>query len=211
MPSSELKTPQQKRSRQTLNRLVQATERILRQKSFDEATVAEICAEAGLTVGAFYARFSNKDALLYFLAQRLQDAGRLSTGADFLKPSSDMSLAKLITLAVADAIAVYRKHRALMRAVVLRARSDQRMRAFLNKESRRNLLWFLNLVLRRKGEIGHRNPRRAAEFGLLLLTSTIREIVVHREFWPGGERFDDAELAHELTAVFLAYLQVRNV
>jgi len=210
MPAAKLKIPQQQRSRQTLKRLVQATQEILRQKSFDQATVAEICARAGLTVGAFYARFPDKDALLYFLAERLQGEGRMPIRTVSLKSPAEMSLAKLVRLAVVESIKVYREHRALMRAVVLRSRSDDKMRALLNKASRRNLQWFLDFLLERKEEIGHPNPSRAVEFGLLLLVSTIREIVVHREFWPGGKRFDDDELAHELTVVFLAYLQIRD-
>ena len=75
-PVASLKTPVQARSVASYERLVAATRAVLEEKSFDEATVAEIAARAGLTVGAFYARFEDKEALLRHLEELLFDEMR---------------------------------------------------------------------------------------------------------------------------------------
>lgn len=54
----------QERSRKTQAAIVDALERLLRHKSFEEVSVAEIAREAGISVGAVYRRFENKDALI---------------------------------------------------------------------------------------------------------------------------------------------------
>ena len=59
--------PQQVRSRRTLDLILDATEQVLETKTFGEATLAEIMDRAGVTVGAFYRRFPDKDALLHLL------------------------------------------------------------------------------------------------------------------------------------------------
>src|SRR3954462_15085916 len=73
------RAPQQSRSRETLDRILDAAERVLEEKSFTEATLAEIMERAGVTVGAFYRRFPDKDALLHLLDERffreLQERG----------------------------------------------------------------------------------------------------------------------------------------
>lgn len=57
-------TPRQVRSKKTEQALLHALDNLLLRKSYVELTVSEIAAEAGLTTGAIYRRFENKDALL---------------------------------------------------------------------------------------------------------------------------------------------------
>lgn len=63
-PAPGVKPAAQKRSQETRDKLVAALETLLRSKAFDEISVAEIAAEAGLAVGTVYRRFENKDAFI---------------------------------------------------------------------------------------------------------------------------------------------------
>ncbi len=56
--------PRQDRSVKTQQALLDALDRLLQTCSFEELTVAQIAAEAGLTTGAIYRRFKDKRALL---------------------------------------------------------------------------------------------------------------------------------------------------
>src|SRR5215212_10397689 len=73
MTSPRFRPPQQTRSQETLDRILDAAEQVLGEKSFTEATLAEIMDRAGVTVGAFYRRFPDKDALLHLIDQRFFD------------------------------------------------------------------------------------------------------------------------------------------
>ncbi len=62
--SQEAKPAVQKRSRTTRDNLITALEEILREKNFDQITVAEIAERAGVAVGTVYRRFKNKEAFI---------------------------------------------------------------------------------------------------------------------------------------------------
>src|SRR6185369_9416131 len=70
MSAPRFHPPRQSRSQETLDRILDAAEGVLADKSFSEATLAEIVDRAGVTVGAFYRRFPDKDALLHHLDER---------------------------------------------------------------------------------------------------------------------------------------------
>ena len=65
--------PQQNRSAETHQKLLDALESLLKQHSFEELTVAQIAGEAGLTTGAIYRRFKDKRALLAASFERFLD------------------------------------------------------------------------------------------------------------------------------------------
>ena len=77
--------PQQARSAESYQRMLDAAEEILGEKSFDDATISEIAARAGLTIGAFYARFRDKDSLLSELELRM-DADFVTLVDEYLSP-----------------------------------------------------------------------------------------------------------------------------
>jgi AcrR family transcriptional regulator len=70
MTAPRFRPPQQHRSQETLDRILDAAERVLDTKSFSEATLVEIMERAGVTVSAFYRRFPDKDALLHLMDER---------------------------------------------------------------------------------------------------------------------------------------------
>ena len=65
-----VRAPQQARSQETLDRILDAAESLVTEKGFEDATVAEVARRAGSSVGAFYARFRDKTGLLYALYDR---------------------------------------------------------------------------------------------------------------------------------------------
>ena len=79
---SSYQPPRQARARATVERIFEATVRLLADRPFEAISVADIVSEAHTSVGAFYKRFSSKDALLPVLRESLQQlAGRF--GSEF--------------------------------------------------------------------------------------------------------------------------------
>ncbi len=75
--SKSIQRPQQARSIKTEQELLDALEKLLVHKSFADLTVAELATEAGLTTGAIYRRFGNKEGVLRAAFERFQDRTRL--------------------------------------------------------------------------------------------------------------------------------------
>src|SRR3954465_15784925 len=117
MTVPRFRPPQQTRSQETLDRILDAAERVLEEKSFTEATLAEIMERAGVTVGAFYRRFPDKDALLHLLDERF--FSELYARADeTLDPArwGGASLAAIVAGFAEEAVQMYRARRGLLRS-----------------------------------------------------------------------------------------------
>jgi len=63
----------QARSRKTFQSIVAAVYTLLEQKFFEQISIAEISEQAGVSVGTFYRRFENKNALLPHIDRRYND------------------------------------------------------------------------------------------------------------------------------------------
>jgi AcrR family transcriptional regulator len=75
MPTSlALREPAQKRSAETLGRLLSAAEAAFSERGFAAARLSDIAADAGVTVGAVYARFRDKEALFDAVLRRFHEA-----------------------------------------------------------------------------------------------------------------------------------------
>src|SRR3954471_20276210 len=71
-----VKPPRQERSRDNHDRLIEAAERLVsRGRAWSDIGVVELVKEAGTSVGAFYNRFRDKDALLHILQISLYQEG----------------------------------------------------------------------------------------------------------------------------------------
>ncbi len=67
----QMTTPVQKRSVRSLEKILGAARLLVARGNFDEASIADIVELAGLSVGAFYARFKDKEALFHELQIRM--------------------------------------------------------------------------------------------------------------------------------------------
>ncbi len=76
-----LKEPQQARSRETFEAILQAAAQVFERKGYAGATTNRIAARAGVSIGSLYQYFPNKDAILVALAKR-----HLQQGTEHLAP-----------------------------------------------------------------------------------------------------------------------------
>lgn len=65
------KTPQQKRSREMVGRLLDATATLLAERGLDNTTTNHVAERAGVSIGSLYQYFPDKDALIEALLVRM--------------------------------------------------------------------------------------------------------------------------------------------
>jgi AcrR family transcriptional regulator len=201
--------PRQARSAASLDRLLAAAEEVLRERSFDEAGLAEIARRAGATVGTFYARFPGKEALLRHLEERLYAgvAALVGAKADALA-AGERPLPALVRELLLATIGFYREHRGALRALTLRSRSDPELRARMDETNRRSLAALAPAFAPHAARIGHPDPGEAVPFAVLMAGHTLREAILFREPWLEDAGWTDEKLAGELARAVLAYLGV---
>jgi AcrR family transcriptional regulator len=204
-----VRAPQQVRSQETLDRILDAAESLVTEKGFEDATVAEVARRAGSSVGAFYARFRDKTGLLYALYDRYLEQA-MATADVALDPErwQGTAIPDLLRSVVRFLVEVYRERQGLIRAFVVRNQSDVEFRARQERLSHYVNAKLSALLLARSAEIAHPNPARAAAFGLTMSVSTIESAVLFAELRSSDLLLSDDELAAELTRAFLAYLGV---
>ena len=207
--------PQQARSRESLRKLLKAAAEVLGQHGVEGATIPRIAAHAGLTPGAIYRRFNDKDELLETMILGIlerQDE-RLRTG---LTPemAAQIPLPVLAEQVVHSLVVSYRANAGLMRAMrqFVRTRVETE---FWRKACRleiRSYERMVGLFLAHAGDVQHPEPRMAVSLGMMMVISTLHELVLETsemKVWKGLMPQNDRTLKEELTRAFLTYLGVR--
>jgi len=67
------KTPKQKRSREMVERLLEATAATLAERGLDDTTTNHIAERAGVSIGSLYQYFPDKEAILEALMERVSE------------------------------------------------------------------------------------------------------------------------------------------
>jgi len=203
-----LRPPRQARSRKTLQRIIDATEALLAEKTFDRVSVTEIVRQAHSSVGAFYARFRDKDTLLDHLdalfEEELVDAARRYEEDPRW---SRAPLAELVGELVGFLVRFHIERRGLLRALLEREhgrRAPRSMPAGRRANPLANVL--VQRVMAHRREIEHPNPELAARFGLAMVVRTIRERILFPESFAREATVTEGILRQELARAYLAYL-----
>lgn len=201
----------QSRSQETLERLLDAAEIVMTEKGFEAAGVAEIAARANSSVGAFYARFKDKEGLLRVVHDRFCEQA-LVTADEALNPERwpGASIPEIFDEVLPFLVNIYEERRALIKAFIVRAGLDE---SFLEAGARmhRHISERLRaLLLARRDEIEHDDPELAVDFGLRAVMNLLdmNALVGHvhaQEFALAGPA-----LGRELTRVYLGYLGIRR-
>jgi AcrR family transcriptional regulator len=208
-PLRWIKPPQQARSKKTLERVLDAAEDVIRERGVAGLTVSEVVRRAGSSVGAFYARFADKEGLLATLHERTCDEA-LATAELALDPARWRSadIASLIEEVVRFTAQQCEERLGLMLAFLALAASDvsyARRRAAL--ESKIGAL-LGHLLHERAAEIAHPDPRLAADVTVRLVLGTLESDTLARRFSSTEPAPKDEVLASQLSHAVVAYLGV---
>jgi AcrR family transcriptional regulator len=205
-----VRPPQQQRSQETLTRILDAAQELVSEKGFEDTPISEIVRRAGSSVGAFYTRFADKDALLHALYDRYLEQA-IATADDALDPArwESSRIPELLSAVVGFLVTIYREQRGMIRVFVARNQRDQSFQARRERLSHYVSERLSALLLARRDEIKHPDPERAAAFGLTLVFSALDGVMLFGEMRSGLTLSDEA-LAEELTRAYIAYLGVHT-
>ncbi len=205
--------PRQARSRETLTRLLDAAEAVLSEGGLEAATVPAIAQRAGLSVGAVYRRFPDKDRLLRAVHERVVQRYR-TVNETHLDPETfaEVPLEQIVAGIVKTLVGIYRERRRLMQAMLryTETHADPEFRARAAETNTAALAQFVRIITSRAGEVRHPNPEAAARFALVTLGLVLRGVVLADHAPPGLSLADDFRLEDELTRMVLGYLGVET-
>jgi AcrR family transcriptional regulator len=210
MPPSDrgVRPPQQRRSRESLERVLTAGERVLADNGYEGFTIGEVSRRARVSVGSVYARFDNKEALIHAIHARMME--RLTPPEQDVAGASDDPGADLATVVARGVHALagrMGRERELLRAFMVRGAVDPSIAAPGSEASRATARAFKTAVLAHRGEIGHDDPELAADIAFRLVYDVLARQVMHGPTFESDRMVAWDDLVEELIAALLAYLR----
>jgi AcrR family transcriptional regulator len=168
MPTRTL-APQQERSRESLRKLLKAAAEVLGQHGLEGTTIPRIAQHAGLTPGAVYRRFHDKEALLEtaILGILERQDERMKTG---ITPATaaQIPLPVFAGQVIGGMVLTYRVNASLLRAIriFVQGRTHTPFWRKACKLEVRSYERVLELFLAHHKDIRHPDPRIAVSTGI---------------------------------------------
>lgn len=175
MPSTSIhaRAPKQGRSRQSFERIIEATTALLRERAYDQITLADICQRAEVSTGALYGRVAGKDELLRAVQVRfLENIDNQFTDEAAHIAGSAHGLAEVVPAVVAGLGKLLKENASVLRAFMLRAPYDEAIATEGGRSALRNHDKFIQLLRSCGNEILHPIPERAINSSMELIYAT---------------------------------------
>ncbi len=202
--STPYHVPHQKRSRESLERLLDAAEECISASGIEGFTIADVVSRADLSVGAFYARFPDKTALLHAVQDRFHERTEPAIHKQMLRYAAE---AEGLAAAVERLIDILSKHfdqtRELSRAFMMNSVFDPLMRTQGERVNRERRRVFAAVLLEYRNEIGHDDPLMAIDMAYAMYSAVVRGTLVfgtqHELFYDVTEQTITREIKRAIT------------
>lgn len=199
------KEPQQRRSQESLERTLDAAESLIRERGFDDMTIAEVVQRSDTSVGSLYARFRHKRGLLRAVQVRYHDRVE-GAMIDAFHEERDECLKDAVLRLVRVLSNHLLNEPELFRAFFVEAVFDARVRAQGERANSNRRSGLADVLLLHRSEIKHPDPEAAVRWAYSLCMAVLRERIT---FGPRAELsggFSDEVLLEELTRTVVNYL-----
>jgi AcrR family transcriptional regulator len=208
LPAEELfSPPKQRRSRESLERLLAAATAVLEEGGYEAFGVQEVSQRAGVGIGVIYARLGSKEGL--FTAVHTRMLASLAADRDELLGSinpHDISTAELIAAVVAAQAEMFRRHQRLLRVFMVRAETDRWILDRGALASDASARAFAELLLARRDEIHHPEPELAVDVSYRLVYDTLARRIMRGATFESSRLIEWDALVQELGRACAAYL-----
>lgn len=204
--------PRQARSRESETKLIKATVEVLGQYGLEGATVPRVAEYAGLTPGAIYRRFPDKNALMERCILRILEDQLVHLKKVFTtEVAQQSSIQALIEGITRTTLASYRKNAKLIRALRQFVRASDHL-AFKRKAVQLEngaVEHLSDVLMTHQKHMRHPHPKSALTMAFLMVSATLAELVLAGDT---AEKLqppvptDDQFLERELARMFLSYI-----
>jgi AcrR family transcriptional regulator len=201
------RAPKQGRSRQSFERIIEATIELLRERAYDQITLAEICDRSGVSTGSLYGRVTGKDELLRVVQVRFLErlAEQFTEEAERIEAQAK-GLEQVVPAVVASLGNLLKENASVLRAFMLRGPVDEAIRAVGKQSADENHAKFIRLLQECSKEIRHPQPDRAIDSGMLLIYATQARYLGLDSVGGMGEASNWNQLLKDLSDMMLAFL-----
>ena len=197
--------PRQARSQQTLERILDAAEAIISEKGVNAVSIVEVTNRAKSSVGALYARFSDRERLLRSVFERFFER-LVDTSIEVFNPEPwrEKPFSELVLSAITVMLHIFNEQQGLIRGYAMYAVNNPELSALNERFGNVVAERATELIAHRQERITHKEPEKAVSFSVMLILSALEARALH-----GPELMQsipDQQIANELTRMCLSYL-----
>jgi AcrR family transcriptional regulator len=198
----------QRRSAETVAQLLEAAEAVLRDEGVEAATLRAIADRAGVSIGIVYRRFPDKDAVLRAVYtrffSRIRAGNRRAVDRVASRGLTPPELVGVIVRGVAEG---YRRHRDLLRTLVLYVRTHPDP-GFRKRAQALNATVYADvhhLLLGSQPNLGRSDREVAVAFAISTIASTLQERILFEDV-TALPALTEADVIREMTRMIRRYL-----
>jgi AcrR family transcriptional regulator len=208
-PEPLIRPPLQRRSQESLERVLTAGFELLKEDGFEGFTLQAVSKRAGVSIGSIYARVPSREALIMAIYERVMawtEEDQLSPGSarDGLAPRERIVM--LVTELANQMLVHGSDLRVFMRQAAVNPDIWQRG----SEKSQATADQFRRAVLEHPGDIGHPDPELAIDVAFRMMYCTIARRLTHGPHFESGRDVSDEQLVTELARAIADYLSAEG-
>jgi len=200
--------PQQGRSKASLERMLQAAEKLMLERGSEEFTLQEVSKAGNVSIGSIYLRFESKENLVRaVIANELERIERDEDRMMAKVTAMSKDLAQFVRNYVEAYAEFLRHHAPLLRLGMLRAENDPLVAEPGKRSAFRSAEVAINAMLAHRGEFGGNDHEKRANAAYQIIFATLARTLSLGSTGESAHPHDWKELKTELARMCLAYLK----
>ena len=213
--NDRIRQPLQDRSQASMERILDAFEKLLRKGDYETITINEIAKESATGAGSIYARFDGKRSILLALHARARDRARkyfaalFNPAAQASKDSANESLDAAVDRITRGMLSWHKRQRHIIRTSLLL--NDVDIYQGVSASFRPWGEHLAALLLSRGAALSEAQALAAAIAILQITTAALQQWVIFGKIAPVGHRLSDEALVGVIKAAALGQVQSQAV
>jgi AcrR family transcriptional regulator len=206
-PEQLIRPPLQRRSQESLERVLQAGAELLLEVGYEGFTLQEVSKRSGVSIGSIYARAPSKEALVLAIYDR--ELAKVSAANERLRETAQLEGLKGRDLIIALVDLMARstlEHADILRVFMYRALVDEEIWRRGSDRSSQLSRAFEEALLEHKDELNHPDPELAIDVAFRMVYNTLVRRVTHGNTFESQRPLSDEDLIRELGEAAADYL-----
>lgn len=203
---ANLTPPKQERSQKTFAAIIDAAVISINKKGFEKTSISDICREAGVTSGAFYARFSGKDDLLFVFIKQI----KIEMGAVMeLLSVPNQSIDHNINILFSKFLEMYRTKAGILYTLQAQAYQNKDVADELRLMNSDVFMKLEHVFSKPAGAQTNKSFRISLQLALIATLGTLREVALDQIFLSGDLTVSKEIIVREMKDLFKSYLRIK--
>ncbi len=207
MSESLIRPPLQRRSQESLERVLQAGLEVLIDTGFEGFTLQEVSRRAGVSIGSIYARVPSREALLLAIHERaMQSMTQQEQQFERDSARDELTPSELVESLVRDLAEVMLSNASMLRVFMRQAPMNTAIWERGAESSHETARLFQAAFEQHREVLAHPDPELAVDIAYRIVYCTISRRITHGPRFESGREVSDEELVDELARAVAEYL-----